>query len=229
MKKYFITGLVILLPLALTLTILIFMFNLLTQPFVGLVKTLFIRFHLFETGFLFFTADQIQQVISQIIILILLFFFTVTLGLVGRWFFFHYLIKFSDYLFHRIPFIRAVYKTCQDVINTIFTTDTKAFKQVVMVPFPNTETRSIGLVTRESIPNFENGEKTDLVAVFVPTTPNPTSGFLLLYKEEELVHLNMSVENALKYIISCGVITTPFNQISQEDLRKLKELNEEVL
>jgi uncharacterized membrane protein len=148
---------------------------------------------------------------------------------VGRWFFFHYLIKFSDYLFHRIPFIRAVYKTCQDVINTIFTTDTKAFKQVVMVPFPNTETRSIGLVTRESIPNFENGEKTDLVAVFVPTTPNPTSGFLLLYKEEELVHLNMSVENALKYIISCGVITTPFNQISQEDLRKLKELNEEVL
>ena len=213
MKKYFITGLVILLPVALTLAIVIFIINLLTEPFVGIFKSIMDHYHIFEKGFLFFTADQLQQLISQVLILILLFFFTVGLGLLARWFFFHYIIGAWDALLHRIPFISSVYKGSKDVINTIFTSNTSSFKQVVMVPFPRNQSFSIGLVTREEIRDILPREPhIEYVTVFVPTTPNPTSGFLMLYKKSDLVYLDMKVEEALKYIISCGVIKAPIVQ-----------------
>jgi uncharacterized membrane protein len=222
MKKYFITGLVILLPVALTLAIVIFLFNLLTEPFVGMVRIIFEHYGLFSGGFLFLNADQVQKYISQLIILLLLFFFTVGLGFLARWFFFHYLIRFWEYVMHRIPFIRSVYKACQDVINTLFKADGNSFKQVVMVPFPSSDTLAMGFVTRENLPGIgKNGKP--LVAVFVPTTPNPTSGFLMMFPEDDLIFVDMKVEEALKYIISCGVIASPFQQITREEaLQRLK-------
>jgi uncharacterized membrane protein len=219
MKKYFITGLVILLPLALTIAIVIFLFNLLTEPFAGILKAIFSHYGFFQNGFLFFTSDQIQQAISQLLILVLLVCVTIGLGILARWFFVHYLIRLSETLFHRIPFINTVYKTCNDVIKTIFATKNKSFKQVVMVRFPNPETYSIGLVTREDLPNVKEsspGQESKLIAVFVPTTPNPTSGFLIMYKPEDVIHLDMKVEDAFKYVISCGVIISPFKAISKE-------------
>ena len=87
MRKYFITGLVILLPVALTTAIVLFIFNLFTTPFLGIVNALFDRYHLFEQGFLFLNPDQIQNLIAQILILISLFFITIVLGLIARCFF----------------------------------------------------------------------------------------------------------------------------------------------
>jgi len=208
LKTYFITGIVILLPLALTLAIVTFIFNLLTEPFVGIVKSILDKHTLLENGFLFLSADQIQMYTSQLIILLLLFFFTVGLGFLARWFFIHYLIRLWENLVARIPFIRSVYKTCQDIIETLFKSSSNSFKQVVMVPFPSKESMAIGLVTRDNIPALD-GSNDLLVAVFIPTTPNPTSGFLVLFKKENLVYLDMKVEEALKYVISCGVISTP--------------------
>lgn len=206
MKKYFITGLVILLPLALTLAIVIFLFNLLTQPFAGIVQSIFNHYNLFQNGFLFLKQEQVQLYISQLTILLFLFFFTVTLGIITRWFFIHYIIRFSEQLFQRIPFISSIYNASKDVIKTIFAGKNNSFKQVVMVRFPNAQTYSMGLVTREDLPVI-NGET--LTAVFVPTTPNPTSGFLVMFKKSDLIYLNMKVEDAFKYIISCGVIESP--------------------
>ena len=128
MKKYFITGLVILLPLALTLAIVIFIFNLLTGPFLGVVKTIFDHYHLFEKGFLFLSADQIQTLFAQILIIASLFSIVIGLGFIARWFFFHTLIRFAEYIVKRIPLVRTIYKTCQEVIRTIFTSKTKSFK-----------------------------------------------------------------------------------------------------
>lgn len=228
MKKYFVTGLVILLPLALTIAIVAFIFNLLTEPFAGIIKSILDYYKIFETGFLWLNASQLQQFVSQILILILLFFFTVGLGYVTRWFFIHYVFRFWDYCFHRIPFISTVYKTCQDVINTMFTSSSQSFKQVVMIPFPNADTYSIGLVTRDNLPGIPNKESSPLTAVFVPTTPNPTSGFLMMFKEEDLIYLDMKVEDAFKYIISCGVIPAPFNRMTKEELAlKLSSLETE--
>jgi len=220
MRKYFVTGLVLLLPLALTLVIVIFIVNFFTNPFVGVVKGFLDHLGLLQKGFLFLSASQVQLYVSKLLILVLLFFFTVFLGWLTRWVIVHYLIRIGDYIFHRIPFVRSIYKMSQDVIKTIFGTTTRSFKQVVLVPFPNKETYSMGLVTREQIPGLQDDEKTELIAVFVPTTPNPTSGFLMMFDPDDLVFLDMKVEEAFKYIISCGVIMTPFVKVPRDQTPK---------
>lgn len=214
MKKYFITGLVVLAPLALTLAVFIFIVNLLTEPFSGVVNTLFGHFHLFQKGFLFLSAAQVQKIVSQVVILAGLFFFTVALGFIGRLFLVNYFIGLGDKILHKIPFISSVYKISQDVIKTIFTSENRSFKQVVLVPFPSRDSQSVGLVTRDDFGGMENPPEKKLVAVFVPTTPNPTSGFLILYPQEQLTYLDISVEDAFKYVISCGVILTPFKKVN---------------
>lgn len=213
MKKYFVTGLIILLPLTLTAAIIIFIFNLLTGPFLGVVRAIFENYNLFQNGFLIFNTTQVQTFTAQLLIIIILFLFTVFLGLVTRWFFFHSLLRLADRILHTIPIVNSIYKVTQDIIKTIFTTETNSFKQVVLVPFPNNETYSIGLITREGMPGLEETTHFDAVAVFVPTTPNPTSGFLMMYKPKDLVYLDMKVEDALKYVISCGVISTNFKAL----------------
>lgn len=214
MKKYFITGLVILLPLAVTILIVRFFFNLLTEPFVGMIGFFLQKYHL-DPAYV-----GIARLISQILILILLFFATVMLGMLTRWFFVHSLLSYGEKLLQRIPLISPVYKTCKDVIQTIFSDRSSSFKQVVLAPFPNPETSTLGLVTREDLSSLSADHTSGLVAVFVPTTPNPTSGFLVFFRPDQLTYLTMSVEEALKFIISCGVITAPFNQAEKKEPQK---------
>lgn len=220
MKKYFITGLVILLPLAVTLAVIVFIFNLLTIPFAGALSALLGHYHLLDKGFFIFSGSQVQYFLSQIFVLLFMFFFTVSLGLIAHWFFVHYFIRVWDYIFHRIPFVSTLYKACKDVINTIFASKTKSFKQVVLVPFPSFESKSIGLVTQDNL-QWQGEHSPALTAVFVPTTPNPTSGFLMMFNPKDIVYLDMKVEDAFKYVISCGVILNPFSVITQEEAQRL--------
>lgn len=206
MKKYFLTGLAVLLPVTLTILLVLFIFNLLTEPFAGLVKGLLSHNHILEK-----TPEKLQQIISQMIILLILFFFTVLLGIVGRWLIIHYLIHATEKILQRIPFISNVYNTCKDVIKTLFTSKNNSFKQVVLAPYPNASTYCIGLVTRDNMVGLGSQNDDTLIGVFVPCTPNPTSGFLMMFKKNELIYLNMSVEDAFKYIISCGIVNVSFN------------------
>ena len=210
MKKYFITGLVILLPLAVTIAIAVFIVNFLTQPFIGAVSDFLRNYNIANRGFLFMTPEQLLKYGSQLIILVGLFLFTILLGMIARWFFFKSLISVSDRILHRIPLINKVYKTSQEIIKTLFVTDKSSFKQVVMVPFPRAGTYVLGLISRESPKICQEGADGKLFSVLIPTTPNPTTGFLLMYKEEDIVFLDMKPEDAIKYIVSCGVITPEY-------------------
>lgn len=213
MKKYLITGLVILLPVTLTVIVVAFIVNLLTDPFVGMTKAFLKYYNLLQTGFFVFNAEQVQTIVSQILILVVLVSFTIFLGFIARWFFFYYMLRLWDYVIHRIPLVSSIYKVCQDVIQTIFASKSRAFKQVVMVRFPSKETHSLGLVTSESLESIQNAlGGPERVVVFIPTTPNPTSGFLIMVPKNEVIPLDMRIEDALKYIISCGVIMTPFQK-----------------
>ena len=199
-KKYFVTGLVILLPIALTVFVISFIIDFVTRPFVGTIEQFFVRFYFYED------YKSLIHLCLQLFLLLLLLGFTVLLGFLARIVFFRWMISFYDYLFHRIPVIKTIYKATQQVMRTIFGSTSKSFKQVVMVPFPTHGAYCIGLVTGEAPPHCEKATGGTLVSVLVPTTPNPTSGYLILYKEEEIIRLDMKVEEALKYIISCGVI-----------------------
>jgi uncharacterized membrane protein len=206
MKKYFITGLVILLPVVVTIGIVIFVLDFLTKPFMGFVTPLLTKLGFQDINFYVVSPDQLIRFGSQIIILACLFFIILGLGFVARWIIFRYVIKLSDSILHHIPLVNKVYKTTQDIIKTLFSSDKDSFKQVVMVPFPHEGTYSLGLVSQESPKTCQDALGKDLLSIFVPTTPNPTTGFLLIYKKEDLIFLDMKTEDAIKYIVSCGVI-----------------------
>ena len=179
-----------------------FLINLLTQPFLDIIK----QFLEGEPWYPKYRA--LIHFLLQIILLFAIFFFTVLLGFLARVVVFKSLLTLYEYILHRIPIIKTVYKATQQVIKTIFGSTSRSFKQVVMVPFPMTGVFCIGLVSSPA-PNL--CEKTighRLVSVFVPTTPNPTSGYLMMYEEEKVIYLDMKIEDAFKYIISCGVITS---------------------
>lgn len=207
MKKYFITGMVILLPLAVTIAIIAFIVNFLTLPFIGVVTDFLRNTGIANRGFLFLTPEQLIRYGSQLIIIIGIFLFTIMLGMIARWFLFKSLISVSDRILHRIPLVNKVYKTTQEIIKTLFVTDKTSFQQVVMVPFPKEGSYVLGLISRESPQTCSDAAGKKLFSVLIPTTPNPTTGFLLMYGEDEIKYLDMKPETAIKYIVSCGVIT----------------------
>jgi uncharacterized membrane protein len=200
MKKYVMTGLVMLLPIALTIWIISSIVSWLTGPFIGITEKILAAIGVTEIPLLFLSADKVLFLASQLLVLLFLFLFILLIGAVGRHFLVASLIRWGDALLHRIPVISSVYKTSQELIQTILTTDNKAFKQVVLVPFPNADCWSIGLVTREG------PVAPHLIPVFVPTTPNPTSGYLILFDRTAVIPIEMSVEEAFRYIVSCGVL-----------------------
>jgi len=177
-------------------------------------------FNIFNKGFLFMSHEQVVLYGSKFLVLFCLFVFTVFLGVIARWFFFKALLNVSDKILHKIPLVNKVYKTTQEIIKTIFVTDKSSFKQVVMVPFPKPGTYVMGLVSRESPQICSDMAGGELFSVLVPTTPNPTTGFLLMYKKEDLIFLDLKPEQAIKYIVSCGVIT-PETQSKLEAENKL--------
>lgn len=210
MKKYFITGLVILLPLAVTIALVAFIINVLTQPFIGVIEQ-------FLESFDWYTKYKaLTHFVLQILLLFAIFFFTVLLGFLARVVVFKSFLSLYDYILHRIPIIKTVYKATQQVIKTIFGSSSRSFKQVVMVPFPTQGAYCIGLVSSPAPVLCEKTVGVPLVTVFVPTTPNPTSGFLMMYREEEVIYLDMKIEDAFKYIISCGVITSDDSHLPPE-------------
>jgi len=206
LKKHFVTGFVILLPLAVTIAVIAFVVNFLTKPFMGMISTVLERLHISDNGLLFLSHDQVIKYSSKLLILALLFLLTILLGMLARWFFIRAFFSVGDRLLHKIPLVNTVYKTTKDIIKTLFVSDKNSFKQVVMVPFPRADIYALGLISRDSPKACSDAANSKLVSVLIPTTPNPTTGFLLMYREEDLIRLDMKPEEAIKYIVSCGVI-----------------------
>jgi len=219
MKKHFITGLVILLPLTVTVLVLGFLIRVLTQPFIGLVSNFLAEWNIVNKGFLFLSPEQFLKYTSQLLILLLLFGITVFLGMITRWFFINALFRIGDKILHRIPIVNTVYKTTQEIIKTLFVSDKNSFKQVVMAPFPSPGVYMLGLISRDAPKQCSSAVNEELMSVLIPTTPNPTTGFLLMFKKKDLVYLDIKPEEAIKCIVSCGVIVpgmTPPKPVSKE-------------
>ncbi len=125
-------------------------------------------------------------------------------GYVGRW-----AVKTGERLLQRVPFIRGIYKAMKQVFETVLAQQSQAFREVVLVEYPRPNSFSLGFVTGTGSQIIESGAKRELINIFVATTPNPTSGFLLFIPPDEAVVLHMSVEEAIKMVVSGGIITPP--------------------
>lgn len=203
MRKLFITGVATLLPLALTVALFLFTINVLTKPFMDFFEGLISQFEFTKHGFLFLSAEQVLRYLSQGLILLSLVVFTALLGVVARWVIVHSLIDLGELIVHKIPLVNKIYKTSKDVVDTVMTPDSTAFKQVVMVPFPQKDIMSLGLVTSASEKDRPDDSH---LTVFIPATPNPTMGYLVIFRHDQVVFLDMKVEEAVKTVISCGLM-----------------------
>jgi uncharacterized membrane protein len=202
MKKYFLTGLASLLPVAVTIWLVSFVVDFLTRPFIGFVTKLISHNPVTSP----WASEHFIRIISQILILLTTFLFILFLGVVAHWFFFNTVLKIGDYIFRKIPLINKVYKMAKEIINILFTSSKNSFKQVVMVKFPNKNCYCIGLITREAPKTCCTAVSDELISIFIPTTPNPTTGFLIISPKSDVIYLDMKSDEAVKYVVSCGVI-----------------------
>ena len=192
MKRYFITGLLIWAPLGITIWVLSFILGMMDQS-IMLLPTEWqprnlLGFHLPGLGAL---------------LTLLIVFLT---GLLTANFIGQRLIRWWEALLHRIPVVRSIYQSVKQISDTVFSPSGQAFRQAVLVQYPRPDSWTIGFLT-----GTPGGEIVDhlggaMVSLYVPTTPNPTSGFFLMVPKADVIELDMSVEDALKYLISMGVV-----------------------
>ncbi len=119
------------------------------------------------------------------------------------------IIRISEYIVDRMPVIRTLYGAIKQIFETIMASQSTAFREVVMLEYPRKGVWSIGFVTGISKGEVQHLTKQETVNVFVPTTPNPTSGYLLFVPKKELKYLEMSVEEGVKLVVSAGIISPP--------------------
>jgi len=125
-------------------------------------------------------------------------------GFMGR-----YIIRLGEAILNRMPVVRSIYGATKQILETVISTQSDAFREVVLVEYPRRELWVIGFVTGNTKGEVAGRIGSPMVNVFVPTTPNPTSGFLLFCPREDVIFLKMTVEEAVKLVVSGGIVTPP--------------------
>ena len=115
-------------------------------------------------------------------------------------------VEIWETILNRIPLVRTIYNSVKQIASTVLASDSKSFRKVVLVEFPRANTWSMGFLTNTHVAIDSDRLPGELSAVFVPTTPNPTSGFIMLIPNNDIIELDISIEDGFKYIISMGVI-----------------------
>ena len=196
-RNVFITGLLITLPIALTYFILQFLFKNLDALSPVFTKVLIDLGAPIPEGY---RIPALGLVITLLIVL--------AVGWFTTNFFGKRLIQLGENIVGKIPFVRRIYKGSKQVVQSIAHADTRAFRKVVLIEFPRRGMLAIGFVTGEARGEVQENTFENVLNVFVPTMPNPTSGFLVFAPPEELTEIDMSIEDGVKYVVSGGIVTS---------------------
>ena len=127
-----------------------------------------------------------------------------TAGYIGRT-----LMRMGERVLHRMPVVRSIYGTLKQIFETILAQSSRSFREVVLIEYPRRGLWAIAFVTGPTRGEIQDMSDEELINVFLPTTPNPTSGFLLFVPKRDVVHLSMSIEEGMKLVISGGIVTPP--------------------
>ena len=190
LRNYFFTGVIVLVPIGFTLYLSKFLINFSTK----LVPT-----GLNPNTYLPYSIPGIEIVLTIIFITIV---GSLSLSFLGKKF-----LQLIDDLFRRIPILRTIYSAIGQMTDS-FRNQEDNQKSVVLVEYPRKGTWAVGFATKTNTGEIKDKTNKNLINVFVPTTPNPTSGFLLMYPKEDLIYLDMNFEEASKFIVSAGTSKT---------------------
>lgn len=209
MRKYFITGLLVLVPLAITFWVLHSVISIMDQSLLLLPAK-------WQPETLFgFKIPGLGTLLTVLIIFIT--------GLLAQNFVGNYVVAAWELLLKRIPIVNTIYSSVKQVSDTLFSSSGNAFSKALLIQYPRQGTWTIAFLT--GTPNGEVAQhlNDDFISVYVPTTPNPTSGYFLLVQRSDTIELEMSVDTALKYVVSMGVVSPEMaTQVHSEDDNKNK-------
>ena len=185
-RNYFITGVVVLIPIGITVYLTLFIVK---------VSSKILPKELNPNHYLPYYIPGVEIIIS---IILITFIGWLSLSILGR-----RLLKIFEDILKRIPILRTIYSAITQMIET-FTKSEGNVKNVVLVEYPRKGSWAVGFATKENTAGIGDKIKQNLVNVFIPTTPNPTSGFLLMFPKEEVIYLDITFEQASKFIVSAG-------------------------
>ena len=192
LKTYLLTGLLIWVPVVITIWVLGIVVNTLE----GVVPAFLSPQALFG-----FDLPGFRVLLVLLVLLVT--------GMLAANFLGRRLFSLSEKILGRIPLVRSIYQSVKQVSDTLLAPNGQAFRQAVMIRYPHHGSWSIAFLTGSPTGEIASHLAGDFVSVYVPTTPNPTSGFFLLMPRAVVIPLTMSVDTALKYIVSMGVVTPP--------------------
>ena len=194
-RRFFLTGLLVTAPIIITIYV-----TWLVITFIDVkVANLLPEYLDFRKALPF----QIPGLGLLIVIFVITLIGAITPGLIGR-----NLLKLGEMILFKTPVIRTIYSSIKQIMETVMSTNSKSFKEVVLVEYPRKDIWVIAFVTSSVKGEIDHKiKKSNLVSIFVPTTPNPTSGFLLFVAKKDLIYLDMPVEQAVKLVISGGIVS----------------------
>ena len=210
MKKYFITGLLVLVPLFITVWVLSFLIHTMDQSLLLLPAA-------WQPKELFgFNVPGLGALLTLGIIF--------GAGLVATNIFGQHLIEMWESLLARVPVVKTIYSSVKQVSDTLFSNTGNSFRNAVLVQYPREGSWTIAFIT--GVPGGDVKEHLfgDYISVYVPTTPNPTSGFFLMMPREDVIELDMSVDEALKYILSMGTVSPKDTMTQQLRFQQTQQL-----
>ncbi len=206
-RGYFLAGVLVTAPIAITAYLTYVFLSVIDNSVSGLIPQQW-----YENFYGSTTVPGIGLLIAIVFFVVVGWFAT---NFLGRIF-----IRISEYIVDRVPVIRTIYSAIKQIFETVMATQSQAFREVVMLEYPRKGTWSIGFVTGSSQGEVQKKISEDTVNVFVPTTPNPTSGYLLFVPRKDLHFMEMSVEEGVKLVVSAGIISPPYPPVKKEPKKK---------
>jgi uncharacterized membrane protein len=204
LRTYFLTGVIVTAPIAITI-FLVWNFITYLDHYVSSI----VPYRYNPEAYFPFGVPGIGLIVM---LAFLTFIGFITAGFAGRT-----LVRTGERLLSRMPVVRSVYGTLKQIFETVFNQSSRSFREVVLVEYPRRGIGAIGFVTGPTRGEVQERTDEDLVNIFLPTTPNPTSGFLLFVPRKDLIHLDMTVEEGIKLVISGGIVT-PSTEEEQKEL-----------
>jgi uncharacterized membrane protein len=202
-KKYLIAGLLVWLPLAITIWVLSWLLSAFDAVFLSMLTAL--QAVLPESTQA--VVDDLRRMPGLGVVVLgagMILTGVFVTNIFGQWW-----VHQWDRLMNKIPIVKSIYSSVKQVSDTLFSSNGNAFREAVLVQYPRQGSWTIAFVTGQPSGEVAGKLPDDHVSVYVPTTPNPTSGFFLMMRRTEVIELNMSVDEALKYVISMGVVAPP--------------------
>ena len=206
LKGYFIAGLLVTAPITITIWLTVTIIDFIDKR----VKAIILPNNQYYDGmFTWLSIPGVGIIIAFAFLLLIGMFAT---NILGRFF-----VRMGESILDHLPVVRSLYGATKQIFETVFANQSEAFREVVLVEYPKKDSWVIGFLTGRTKGEVQARTDDDVVNIFVPTTPNPTSGFLLFIPEKDVIKLNMTIEEGIKLVVSAGIVTPEhLQQIEKE-------------